>query len=344
MWKVFKNVFVFIAGALVGCVFLELYYQVAEIMLPYHELNPKTGKVMIPSKRITFFEEGFYLGESNKYGYLGHPYPPEKEKGKIRIALLGDSYTEGFFLFEQHHFSQILEKELNQGLSTPKYEVLNFGVGNYIYNDIIILYKNFAEKFNSDILIFSLSVRTLEFEEGFVPSPVLKITNDSLWIDYSFTKSNTFKYYNNLHILFENSCLLKSVNNAYKLSKRKDVMGKIILGKIYTAFQHPTKEENADDNGDQKYVVNERFIKSLEWLKGKKVYFMFRGTTPPELQTVLKENNITYRSAIPILEEKLGSKGINYKYFDVTSSEGHWNHAAQKVVADELYDMIKKDE
>jgi lysophospholipase L1-like esterase len=343
MRKIFKNIIVFIAGAMVSAVLLELYYQVAEITLPYHELNPKLGKVMIPSRRITYFEEGFYLGRSNEYGYLGHPYPPAKEKGKIRIALLGDSYTEGFFLFEQHHFSQLLERELNKDLASPAYEVLNFGIGNYNYNDIIILYKNYAEKFNSDILIFSFGVRDLEFREGFVPSPVLKIEHDSLMIDYSFTTSKTFKLYNDFSILFENSCLLKSLNNAYKLSKRNDVLGEIIFGKFYLALKKPEPEE-IEETEEKKYVVDERIIKSFNWLKDKKVYFMFRGEIPAELQAALKANNISYISAIPILEEKLGSKGINYKYFDVTNSEGHWNHAAQIVIADTLYDMIKKDE
>lgn len=339
-----KNIVIFIIGVIVSCIFLEAYYQITEISLPYHELNPKLGKAMIPSRRITYFEEGFYLGKSNEYGYLGPAYPPEKEKAKVRIALMGDSYTEGFYLFEQHHFSQILEKQLNQEFATPKYEVLNFGIGGYNYNDLAILYKNKTAKFNCDILIFIIGVSDLDFSENFVPTPLLKMEKDSLMIDYSFTNSTTFKYYNRLSFLFDNSCLVKAANNAYKLYNRGDVFNEIIFGKFYTAFQKPTAEES-DDIAAPEIDVDERVIKSLKWFEGKKVYFVFRADIPNGLQSALKENNISYTSVLPALENKLTSKGINYRYFDVTNSpNGHWNHAGQIVVAEELYRMLKKDE
>ena len=88
-------------------------YQVVEIKLPYHTLDKEVGKKMNPGKRITYFEDGFYLGKVNDQGYLGKPYPPERTEGTIRIALLGDSYVEGFHLVEQYHFSHLLKEKLN---------------------------------------------------------------------------------------------------------------------------------------------------------------------------------------------------------------------------------------
>ena len=344
MRKIAKNTLMFLVGAIVGCILLEIYYQVAEINLPYHELNPNLGKAILPSRRITYFEEGFYLGKSNEYGYLGPSYPPEKAKEKIRIALIGDSYTEGFYLFEQHHFSQILERKLNQEFTIPKYEVLNFGIGGHNYNDLVILYKNKIEKFNNDILIFIIGVSDLDSSETFVPTPLLKMEKDSLIIDYSFTNSNTFKYYSRLSFLYENSCMMKSLSNVYKLYKRGGVLNEIIFGKFYFAFQKPKREES-DANVTPEKDVDEKVIKSLKWFEEKKVYFVFRADVPNSLQSALKENNISYTSVLPALEMKLASKGINYRYFDVTNSpNGHWNHAGQIVVAEELYKMLKKDE
>jgi hypothetical protein len=184
MRRIFSKIGLYIIGALAGFVLLELFYQLVEIQLPYHELNEKVGKKMIPSKRINYFKEGFYLGASNEFGYIGNPYPPARENNNVRIALLGDSFVEGFHIFEDYHFSRILEEKLNQNKSDHGYEVMNFGVGNYNYNDMIIQYKNLILDFDPDILVFILHEEDFIFRDGFfIPSPRLKMMNDSLVID-----------------------------------------------------------------------------------------------------------------------------------------------------------------
>ncbi len=185
----------FIIGAIIGLLLLEIYYQLVEIQLPYHELNERIGKKILPDKRINYFKEGFYLGASNEYGYLGHPYPPERKNNNIRIALLGDSFTEGFHVFEDQHFGHILENMLNQYEQGPDYEVMNFGVGNYNYNDMIIQYKNFVMDFDPDILVFVIHEQDFLFRDDyFIPCPALKMSNDSLVIDYSFGRTEPAGY------------------------------------------------------------------------------------------------------------------------------------------------------
>ena len=202
MKGVLSKIGLYIIGAIIGLLLLELFYQTVEIQLPYHELNERVGKKMIPGKRINYFKEGFYLGASNEYGYLGNPYPPARKNNKIRIALMGDSFFEGFHVFEDHHFSHILENKLNQDESGHGYEVMNFGVGNYSYNDMVIQYKNYIEDFDPDILLFIIHELDFQFSEDFfIPSPLLKMKDDSLVIDYSFTNGNTYKLYNRLSFL-----------------------------------------------------------------------------------------------------------------------------------------------
>ena len=108
MKVVLSRLGLFTVGAIIGLLLLELFYQLVEIQLPYHELSEQIGKKMIPNKRINYFKEGFYIGKSNEYGYLGNSYPPSRTNKSIRIALLGDSFTEGFHVFEDHHFGLIL--------------------------------------------------------------------------------------------------------------------------------------------------------------------------------------------------------------------------------------------
>lgn len=342
MRHLLRNILLFISGGVIGLIMLEAFYQIVEINLPYHELSPTVGKKMLSSRRITYLEDGFYLGKTNKFGYLGKPYPPEKEAGKIRIALIGDSYTEGFHLFEQYHFSQILERNLNSDQNISKYEVLNFGMGNYNYNDMAILYKNYIKCFNCDILMFILETNDFDFRNNFIPSPVLILNGDSLLIDYSFTHSKVFKYYNKFAFLFENSCFVKAANNAYKLAK-KDMIKEIIFGKFYKAKEQSDEGEKDIAKAADK-IVDERVIKSLDWYRGKKTYFVFKSEGTPELISLFENYGISCLALGPKLDEQLTKKGIVYDYWDVTNTRGHWNHSAQIVVAEALYDLIKKGE
>jgi hypothetical protein len=324
----------YIIGGIIGLMLLEGYYQLVEIQLPYHELNEKVGKKMIPSRRINYFKEGFYLGASNKYGYLGNPYPPARDTSNIRIALLGDSFVEGFHVFEDYHFSRILERKLNNDSVGHGYEVLNYGVGNYNYTDMIIQYKNFIMDFDPDILVFIVHQDDFMIRHGFfIPSPTLKLQDDSLVIDYSFTKSRKYRMYHRLSFLMENSCVFKALNSSVKMCQR-EACKQVLFDKFYRP--KPVIQTRV--------ILDPCIFKSFAWFEDKQVFFVFKEALPEDIAQDFKPYGIICTSVEPELMRQLGSKGINYRYWPVTNTWGHWNHAAQKVVADYLYRLIKQYE
>lgn len=341
MKKIISKVGFYIIGAIVGIFLLELFYQVVEIQMPYHELNERCGKMMIPSKRINYFKEGFYLGKSNEYGYLGNPYPPKRDNNNTRIALLGDSFTEGFHLFEDHHFGHVLEQKLLEDNAGKGYEVLNFGIGNYNYNDIIVQYKNYVLDFDPDILVFIIHEEDFYFRDNFfIPSPELKMREDSLVIDYSFTSSPTYNVYQKMSFLMENSCVMKAVNSSVRVMK-KDVFKQILFGKLYTPASEQSEFPNSMDRDSE---VDIRVFKSFEWFGDRKVFFIFKEDVSSEYMQQYEDYGIICRLAEPVLRTELGDKGIHYRYWDVTNSWGHWNHSAHEVIGEYLYRMIKQDE
>ena len=341
MRRVLSNIGIYAIGAILGIMLMELFYQVVEIQLPYHELNERVGKKMIPSRRINYFKEGFYLGASNKYGYLGNSYPPARNNNNIRIALLGDSYTEGFHVFEDQHFGRILENKLNEDKGDQGYEVLNFGVGNYDYSDLVVQYKNFVEDFDPDILLFTIHEQDFHFRDGFfIPSPVLKMKDDSLIIDYSFTSGRTYQVYNRISFLMDNSCVIKALNNAYKISKR-DAFKQILFDKLYRPDVIASEFIPSMDPDPE---LDIRVYKSMEWFKDKKVFFLFKQDVSPEFRQEFEKYGVICSLADSLLFSELGDKGIHFKYWDVSNTWGHWNHDAQKVVGEHLYGMIKQNE
>lgn len=325
--KQIKNIVIYCASLTFFGILLELYFQGIEFEMPYHQLHPALGKKMIPKKRVCYFNEGFYLGAINQYGYLGQAYPSERSPESLRIALFGDSYTEGFQLFRERHFSYLLEERLNrQGKQT--YEVLNFGVSDYRYSDMAIQYRLFAQDFQPDVLLFLIDNTVFLPPSGFLPAPRLMQQYDSLTIDYSFRESNTFRQYNRLSCLVENSCLVKSLSNCYKLAIRGE-LNNIILGK----FTSPGEKKAPIPHFKLKQLPAKVPL-SFDWYKDKTVYFVFRDQIPEVFLKASEDYpNIQTYSLSHLLDE-------SDHYWKISKVYGHWNEEAQRKVADYLIGII----
>jgi hypothetical protein len=93
--------------------------------------------------------------ETNEYGMKNGPV----RTGTRRIALLGDSFVEGFGLDNDRTAAHRLEELLG-----PPYQVLNFGVSGYFSTiDEVALFDNFAKFFAPEVaVLFFVSYNDLE--------------------------------------------------------------------------------------------------------------------------------------------------------------------------------------
>jgi len=93
--------------------------------------------------------------QTNEYGMKS---PPVRE-GTKRIALIGDSFIEGFGLDNDQTAAHQLEAMLG-----PDRQVLNFGVSGFFSTiDEVALFDNFAKYFDPDVtVLFFLNYNDLE--------------------------------------------------------------------------------------------------------------------------------------------------------------------------------------
>lgn len=82
---------------------------------------------------------------TNNLGYNGYDVAPEKPKGTVRIAIMGDSVTAGLEVDTDNNFSSLLQSRLNAGNLCPtlQFEVMNFGVGA---SGTFLQYQTFKRK------------------------------------------------------------------------------------------------------------------------------------------------------------------------------------------------------
>lgn len=125
-------------GILEATVFLAASIALLEWFLPIagvgqeEFLQPDTKLACrhIPGKYVVWRMEGFSRGHLNSTGLRDVEHSIVKTPGTIRVALLGDSSTEGLQVPLADTYARIVEEKLNSA-GTQKYEVINFACSSY---------------------------------------------------------------------------------------------------------------------------------------------------------------------------------------------------------------------
>ena len=210
----------------------------------------------------------------NKFGMRDISRKLKKNKETIRIALLGDSVTEGLHVPDFKYTSYLMEKKL---ISLNKNaEVLNFSFSGYGTAQQLALYKKLVKKFKPDIvLLFTTSSNDLR--NNSIDYDYLSYGYDKS--DYGVSNVPPFSYYE-----FENN-ELKFYPNLRKNSYFKSFIKKYILHSFY----------------------------SLDYLKNliltiKRKDFLIKIKTIENLENQNKKNN-----NLNFEEQKLEEKTIEFK-------------------------------
>lgn len=236
-----KKVILFLTTVSLTFLFIELFLNVSEVSSPSVTKNDDTlGSALKGNANLIFFNEGFYIGKVNKFGYYGPAYSPIKPKGTLRIALVGDSYVESHQLFDRKSFRAIMEKELKEKLK-KNIQVLNFGMSGFNLNDDYCYYVNFVKKYNPDYTLYFVSNEDFDSARTSLRRPYCEIINDSLKINYSFRYLPDYIYRKKTAWFRGKSILLGWMFQAKNLIK-KGYAPRILFDKFY--MDNKTKEEN----------------------------------------------------------------------------------------------------
>ncbi|MES2813002.1 MAG: hypothetical protein V4670_11075 [Bacteroidota bacterium] len=315
----FRHIVSFAGGFLFLVFALEGFLILSEIKLPFKTLDEKTGKTYQSSIPIHEAKEGFYMGETNAYGFVGN-VSKKKPKNVFRIALLGDSFTEGFQLFAPFHFSKILEQSLNKH-SKDSIEVLNFGMSNVVLPEMYIRKKTLADQFDIDLFVYVLDSYDFIYQpEGVLSSVELRDHNGKLTITTSNSKG--YQVYKKIKPLVDQSSYINFLFDGYLMVRRQQAFP-IIFDKFYpkstaSAYQAIPTSEVFNHISDQ-------YFKIVSEMEKDNTVFVFRE----EADAILKSKLKPYR--IPVIETKqaldeVRARGINPYYWGLNQTIGHFNY------------------
>ena len=148
-----------------------------QITFPFDKFDPTKGWVTIPNaSNILYFENK--LVSSNSKGIRGTvEYQYARDKKKLRILFLGDSFTFGDEVDDNETYPYYLQQML------PNTEVINLGVHGYGHDQMLIYLKEEGVKYKPDIIVLGYvgadTHRNMrEFED--YAKPRFKLMNNKL--------------------------------------------------------------------------------------------------------------------------------------------------------------------
>jgi len=151
------------AATFFAVIFLEIFFRLCgvggqEFLQPDLEF----GTAHIPNKQVTWRLEGYSNNYLSSRGLRDSEHVYSKPNGTYRIALLGDSATEGLQVDLSETFGKVAERLLNEELFKSNYkhngnpitnfEVINFGCSGYSNGQELLQYRKIVSAYDPDAL------------------------------------------------------------------------------------------------------------------------------------------------------------------------------------------------
>lgn len=185
---------VMLAFAILG----EVALRVARVQFDAQLYGPdrELGWVLRAGARGVVSTETKQYVRINSHGFHDLEREYEKPANTIRIAVLGNSWTEALQVPVERNFCSILEKRLTERpcFSGKRVEVLNFGVAGYSTAQELLTLRQEVWKYHPDIVIVALytardianNVREMNNAVDPERSPYFVYHNGTLVLDESF--------------------------------------------------------------------------------------------------------------------------------------------------------------
>lgn len=329
-------------GLLLALAVVEVFLRLSGAVLPsFVRDDERFGRVLRPDMSLLFVNEGFFLGRTNAWGYLGPgPGPgPDRPDGELRVALLGDSFVEGFQILDRRHFRSRLEAALNADASRPV-RVMNFGFSGFNFARAADYADAYVSRFDPDLVLFFAGIDDF-VQESTDLGPRFRAEGDSVVVDLSFRESAAFRRKLAVSAArdFSFYTLLRKCVQLVKEGKT----GLLVLEKLHPAHGAPQAEtdwagSDADAPDPAKDAVNRRLLGKLgRWNDSghPRVAIVAKRPLSGRYREWIEEAGLPILDPQPALRASR-ERGVDPNWWPVTKRRGHWNDTGHEIIAREL--------
>lgn len=198
-WK--KKLLLLLFGLGFGLIMSEIFLRVLGYSFPlFYETDYYRGFALTPGLEGQYQREGGSYVRINSDGLRDREHTKTKPANTIRIAVLGDSYTEAMHLpMEQTYWFQ-LQQKLQQCDAFPgkQVEVINFGVSGYGTAQELLTLRQKVWDFAPDIVLLAFTTLNDVYDNSLALSkseevPYFVYRNGELVYDASFRDSKLYR-------------------------------------------------------------------------------------------------------------------------------------------------------
>ena len=151
-------------GIVVSLLLAEGALNLAGVRYPsFYTVDRERGFALRPGAEGVWSREGRGSVRINQAGFRGPDLPEAPAQGVLRIAVLGDSFTEALQVDEQDTFVQRLQITLaaNRSCGVRRnfpgdVEVLNFGVGAYGTGQELLTWRHLAKRYRPHLVLLAV--------------------------------------------------------------------------------------------------------------------------------------------------------------------------------------------
>ncbi len=191
---------------LVACIIAEIGLRLSPLVKPqFIAYDADRGWKLRAGASGMQVDEGRAYVRINRWGYRGPDWPLHKAGGVVRIAVIGDSFTEAQQVAEEHTFSSVAGRELASECdlsgkrANHKFEILNFGVDGYGTAQELLALQHDVWKFSPDVVVLAFFAGN-DFRnnsvvlEGDQCQPFFVYRNNHMALDGPFDDSDWFRF------------------------------------------------------------------------------------------------------------------------------------------------------
>jgi hypothetical protein len=196
-----KKLLLVVFGLLFGLVMAEIFLRIIGYSFPiYYTTDYDAGYALTPGVAGQYQREGGSYVVINSDGLRDREHSKTKPPNTIRVAVLGDSFTEAMHVPMEQSFWYLLEQKLRACNAFPgkEVEVINFGVSGYGTAQELIRLRQKVWNYSPDIVLLAFTTNNDVYDNSRALShvddqPYFVYRDDRLVYDASFRQSKSYR-------------------------------------------------------------------------------------------------------------------------------------------------------